>query len=151
MPTRQVITVFQKRALAIEFYCLDSIRSTLQRTIPSYTIEMSKLESRLVPPTVSPTPTSQTPTASSNNAPTHLPQRHNQIPSHLNPEDCIIFYIGGESLGLTNILLTYSTCEVRNGIARLHSLRRIVTLYMIVSGPLLRPPKRHRPSRVWSK
>jgi diphthamide biosynthesis protein 2 len=28
-------------------------------------------------------------------------------------EDCTILYIGGESLGLTNLLMTHASCEVR--------------------------------------
>lgn len=27
-------------------------------------------------------------------------------------EDCTIFYIGGESMGLTNMLMTHSSCDV---------------------------------------
>ncbi|KAF9519204.1 hypothetical protein BS47DRAFT_1288643 [Hydnum rufescens UP504] len=38
--------------------------------------------------------------------------RHNRIPPELRPEDCIIYYIGGESLGLTNILLSHAPCDI---------------------------------------
>jgi len=43
-------------------------------------------------------------------------------------DDCIIFYVGGESLGLTNLLVTHSSCDVysydpKARIARLESSR----------------------------
>lgn len=34
------------------------------------------------------------------------------LPDGLNIKDCTIFYIGGESLGLNNLLMTHGTCAV---------------------------------------
>ncbi|CAG8442688.1 3358_t:CDS:2 [Funneliformis caledonium] len=38
--------------------------------------------------------------------------RHYSLPENISIENCSIFYIGGESLTLTNILMTYNKCKV---------------------------------------
>src|SRR6266542_2045938 len=40
--------------------------------------------------------------------------RHYILPENTSIDNCTIFYIGGESLTLTNILMTYNKCKVSN-------------------------------------
>lgn len=37
---------------------------------------------------------------------------HN-APEEIDPTDAVILYVGGESLTLTNLLMTHSSCQVR--------------------------------------
>ena len=45
-------------------------------------------------------------------------------------EKCTIFYIGGESLGLTNLLMTHSSCEVRLH-PSIHSILSLINLNLL--------------------
>lgn len=40
--------------------------------------------------------------------------RHYDLPEGIKLEDCSIFYVGGESLTLTNIVMTHNKCKVRS-------------------------------------
>ena len=71
---------------------------------------MTTLEGRLVPPIDILGKPHADPTKSHTGTTTH---RHNRLPLNLRPEDSLILYIGGESLGLSNILLTHAAAEVR--------------------------------------
>jgi diphthamide biosynthesis protein 2 len=40
------------------------------------------------------------------------PGRHYMLPENISIENCTIFYIGCESLTLTNIIMTHNKCKV---------------------------------------
>jgi diphthamide biosynthesis protein 2 len=42
------------------------------------------------------------------------PTRRYELPEGVEIEDCAIWYLGGESLGLNNLLITHGKCPVRS-------------------------------------
>ena len=100
----------------LTFLVLDSILSSLRSALsPNVPVVMQRFESRLVLPaslSSKGVPGVQTSSASLRE---HHVHRYNRISPNLRHEDCIIYYIGGESLGLTNILLTHASCDVSIG------------------------------------
>lgn len=89
--------------------------------------------------------------------PLQIPVLYSQIPTKATPvsvqstsidndtiENCTIFYIGGESLSLTNLLITHSSCDVRA------SLSPYLETNSIISGLLLRPCLQRHTARVLS-
>ncbi|KAI1789095.1 diphthamide biosynthesis protein [Ganoderma leucocontextum] len=94
---------------------------------------IATLKSRLPPATRilhTPVPLIAQPASSEQHTPHHLQEAGVQPPTEpeASPEDSIILYIGGESLTVTNLLLTHASYEVytydpKTGLARLESGR----------------------------